>query len=66
MQERIATDAAEREIRGIGLHYEGQVRLEVLEDGSNGEGFLQGLESCTRRMCHMVMNRVVYNWVLSL
>ena len=46
---RLGQNAPEGEVRGIGLDGEGQVGLEMSEDGGRGEGLLEGREGCNRR-----------------
>ena len=45
----LGQNAAEGEVRGIYLDGEGQVRLEVTEDGGRGESLLEGSEGCSCR-----------------
>ena len=44
---RLGQDAADGEIGGIGFDGQGELRLEVLEDGSRSEGKLELTEGCT-------------------
>ena len=47
----LGQDAADGEVGGVRLDGDGQVGLEVFEDGSGGEGLLQLLEGCTGLLC---------------
>ena len=42
-------DTTQGEVGRICFHCKGQIWLKMQQDGSCGEGLLQGLEGCTRR-----------------
>ena len=44
----LVEDAAQGEVRGIGLDSEGEIRLEVLQNRGCSEGLLQRAEGCIR------------------